>query len=188
VDHANDKQSYNYLWKGGKPNFTLDEIVDHYLELTSQTYKVLGKLGLDTAKVVVRDALLEIATLDYFADIDRAMAFHPMQGASLEKANGYGISWFLRRKPIQIVGELLGDSLYINEMVAANILFYELLFECGIDYNNAPNRNKLIEFWKLLFYNFKYRLYTPQSLELAINAFLAGAKNAGHAGNGIEAA
>jgi hypothetical protein len=85
--------------------------------------------------------------------------------------------WFLRRKPIQII-EPIPDNFDINEKVAIGIFFPKILIEAGISYTketkNEALRGRLAAFVNLLFYNLKHRTYTPQSLEIVIDAFLCG--------------
>ena len=166
---------YEYLWKGPNASFTIDQITDRHSYLTKSVHSMIySKLGL-IDKAWVNDKLLQLAVLDYFVDIDRIKDFHPIDLTGLDKVYGYGMHWFLRRKPIQLSEDFYdGRYLYINEIVAANILIDRLTNKYRVKPQSREGNQKVVELANLLIYNFKYRVHTQQSLELAINAFLAG--------------
>jgi hypothetical protein len=70
------------------------------------------------------------------------------------------------------------DNFDINEKVALGIFIPRILKESGLPYNKKDQseafQEKLKDFIDLLFYNMKHRIYTQQSFELAIKAFLCG--------------
>jgi hypothetical protein len=85
--------------------------------------------------------------------------------------------WLLRRRPLHCIVPVK-SSLDLNEKVIISIFIPKILIEAGFPYNpetqNEKDRKLLYEFINLFFYNLKYRTYSPQSLELMIEAFLCG--------------
>jgi len=138
--------------------------------------KVLEKSGFED-KVRIDEESFQMLIIDYFTDVARIKDFHLIEKINVNKIYGYGIYWFLRRKPIQLI-EPIEDNFDINEKVAIGIFLPKILKEAGITYTketqNEALRKRVATFANLLFYNMKYRLYTPQSLELMIEAFLCG--------------
>ena len=66
------------------------------------------------------------------------------------------------------------EYLYINEKVFTCMLISKMLKEAGVDPDS--NNPRLMPFLKLIYYNFKFRTFTQQSLELMITAFFCGCK------------
>jgi hypothetical protein len=137
---------------------------------------VLEKSGVED-KVRIDEESFQMAVIDYFTDIFRLKAFQNIERVNVSKIYGYEMYWFLRRRPIHIISSI-SNSFDINEKVVIGIFFPRLLAEAGIPYSkdaqNETLRERLNGFINLLFYNFKYRTYTQQSLELLIEAFLCG--------------
>jgi hypothetical protein len=144
--------------------------------LWNDMIKVLEKTGFEE-KLRIDEESFQIFIIDYFTDVARIKDFHSIDKINIQKIYSYGIYWFLRRKPIQII-EPIPDNFDINEKAIIGIFFPKILKEAGIEYTketkNEKLRSRLGAFVNLLFYNIKHRTYTPQSLELAIEAFLCG--------------
>lgn len=143
-----------------------------YKELLTQMQDVLEALGI-IDKVRIDTQLLGQAVLNYFEDIDRLKEFEGINRTNEDKIYGYGTFWLLRDKPIQIMdNELSYEYLYINEKVFTWMLISKMLKEAGIGIDD--NNSHLRPFLKLLYYNFKFRHYTQQSIELMVTAFFCG--------------
>jgi hypothetical protein len=144
--------------------------------LWNDIVKVLEGSGHDE-KVRIDEETFQMVIIDYFTDVARIKDFHLIEKINVNKIYGYGLYWFLRRKPIQIL-EPFADYFDINEKVAIGVFLPKILKEAGITYTQNTQdeqlRKRMATFVNLLFYNLKYRLYTPQSLELMIEAFLCG--------------
>jgi hypothetical protein len=140
------------------------------------TYNVIKSFGL-VNKLRIDEESFHNIILDYFTDIVRLKDFQDIKRTNVDKIYGYELFWFLRRHPIQLLEN--DPNLYdINEKIALNVFIPRILAESGLPYepkNQATEfQKRLNKFIDLLFYNFKYRTYTQQSLELMIEAFLCG--------------
>jgi len=146
--------------------------VERFKNLLEQLNDVLEGLKI-TDKVRIDERLLELSVIDYFEDIERLKDFHEIERVNVKKIYSYGAYWFLRRKPIQITDPSVEKNLlHINEKVCTAITIPKMLKEMNI---LATDDNKrILDFIDLLYYNFKYRTYTQQSLELVMEAFFCG--------------
>lgn len=124
-------------------------------------------------RVEVDRLALGYALLDYFEDIKRLKQFHHLDHVNSTKIVSHTAYWLLRRKPIQVL-KPDKDLLYVNErFVLAYILNFLSGEDSGVSILTA-NRAGLDSFADLLFYFLKYRINSPESLELAIASFFAG--------------
>ncbi|MBO5336765.1 MAG: hypothetical protein J6A94_06490 [Lachnospiraceae bacterium] len=147
-------------------------IEERFSNLLEQIQEVLVKMGI-IDQVLIDTDLLGRAVVDYFEDIDRLKDFENIPRVNVDKIYSYGAFWFLRRHPIQIIDKTIDDRFwYINEKVCIAIMIPKMFAEMGIDLKAENQRFK--DFLELMYYNFKYRLYTQQSLELMIESFFCG--------------
>lgn len=164
---SKEKDQEHILYLLGKYDFE-----KRYKNLLIQIQDVLEALGI-LDKVEINTDLLGQAVLNYFEDIDRLKNFADIERPNEDKIYGYETFWLLRDKPIQITDNNIPyEYLYINEKVFTWILISKMLKEAhiGIDSNNL----RLWPYLKLMYYNFKFRNFTQQSLELMITAFFCG--------------
>jgi hypothetical protein len=146
------------------------------IALWGDTDNVIKSFGLKD-KLRIDEESFKNIILDYFTDIARLKDFQDIKRTNADKIYGYELFWFLRRHPIQLLEK--DPNLYdINEKIALNVFLPRILAESGLPYEpqnqTAEFQKRLTIFIDLLFYNFKYRTYTQQSLELMIEAFLCG--------------
>lgn len=147
-------------------------IQERYQNTLTQVQDILEGLGI-LEKVNVDTRLLGVAILNYFEDIDRLKEFEGIERANVEKIYAYEAFWFLRAKPIQLLDNSVEMKyLHINEKVCTAILISKMCKEMERGYDTQNDR--ILSFLDLLYYNFKYRLYTQQSLEVMISAFFCG--------------
>lgn len=140
--------------------------------ILQQIQDVLIEMGV-IEQVSINTDLLGKAVVDYFEDIDRLKNFEDIPRVNVDKIYSYGIFWILRRHPIQIIDKDLDEKFwYINEKVCIAIMIPKMLAEMGIDIR--WKNPKFESFLDLMYYNFKYRLYTQQSLEFMVEAFFCG--------------
>lgn len=143
-----------------------------FKSLLEEIQDVLVNMGI-IDQVLINTDLLGKAVVDYFEDIDRLKDFEDISRVNVDKIYSYGAFWFLRRRPIQIIDNTIDDRFwYINEKVCIAIMIPKMFAEMGIDMKAENPRFK--NFLELMYYNFKYRLYTQQSLEFMIEAFFCG--------------
>lgn len=145
---------------------------ERYRNILTQIQDILEALGV-LDQVSINTDLLGQAILDYFEDIDRLKKYEDIERVNVDKIYAYETFWLLKRKPIQITSaEVRIEFLHINEKVFTFILIAKLLKEMqkGFDDTN-PRMYPLID---LIYYNFKYRLYSQKTLELLISGFFCG--------------
>lgn len=145
-----------------------------YKNLLIQMQDILEALGV-LDKVAINTDLLGQAVLNYFEDIDRLKKFEGIERTNEDKIYGYETFWLLRDKPIQVVdSNMSSEYLYINEKVFTCMLISKMLKESDV---HPDSKNPcLMPFLQLLYYNFKFRNFTQQSLELMITAFFCANK------------
>ncbi len=113
--------------------------------------------------------------LDYYADISRLKSFHGIQRVNVEKIYAYGMHWLLQRRPLQTKASVPDSLCFINEMTVLLMYLPKMLVNLGLSVNSVTKgRRSLLTFAELLYYNFRYRHYQQQSLELMISAFFTG--------------
>lgn len=143
-----------------------------YKNLLIQIQDVLEGLGI-LDKVEINTDLLGQAVLNYFEDVERLKEFEGIKRTNEDKIYGYETFWLLRDKPIQLTDSNMPyEYLYINEKVFTWILISKMFKEAKIDLDSRNPR--LLSFLKLLYYYFKFRNFTQQSLEVMITAFFCG--------------
>ena len=156
--------------------FPANKIHMRYKALWADVVKVVESFGLEN-KVRIDEESFQMVIIDYFTDIARLKDFQDIKRVNVDKIYGYELFWFLRRHPIQLLEGTL-NNFDINEKVALGVFIPRILAESGLPYDlksqNKEFRDRLKPFIDLLFYNFKHRTYTQQSLELMIDAFLSG--------------
>lgn len=147
-----------------------------YESILKQMQDILEAMGI-LEYVTINTSLLGKAILDYFEDVDKLKKYEGIEKINVDKIYSYETFWLLRRKPIQIIcGDALtadGDqNLYINENVFISIMIAKMLKEKDIQGDDCGDC--LLYFMELVRYNFKYRIYTQKSLEMAVSAFFCG--------------
>ena len=143
-----------------------------YKNLLEQIQDILEAIGI-LDKVTINLDLLGQVVLNYFEDVERLKKCEGIDRTNEDKIYSYETFWLLRDKPIQfITNDIPYKYLYINEKVCTCILISKMLKEMGIDPDSKNQR--LMPFLKLLYYNFRFRNFTQQSLELMITAFFCG--------------
>ena len=144
-------------------------IKSRFSTLLDEIQSILAEMGIIDL-VEVNPDLLGKAVIDYFEDVDRLKDFEGIPHINVDKIYSYGVYWILRRSPIQILDKKLDKRfMHINEKICTALIFPKMLAEMGIPQNSANDR--YAGFLDLIYYNFRYRTYTQQSLELMIEAF-----------------
>jgi hypothetical protein len=156
--------------------FSVSKLHDRYEALWADSVRVIENTGLED-KLRIDEESFQMLIIDYFSDIARLKDFHGVKLANTDKIYGYELFWFLRRHPIQLL-EDIPNYFDINEKVALGVFIPKILAEAGLpchkDEQSDALRKRVGTFINLLFYNFKHRAYTQQSLELMIQAFICG--------------
>ena len=185
MDDDKKPKNYRHLVDG---NF-IDEIIisDRYKNRFEEIQSLLEKYGLDDC-CIVNPRLLWFAILSYFEDIARLKNFHEHQYVQPDKIYAYEVFWYLRNNVIQIVKQdtIPEEYLHVNEYVFSFWLLKNISTE--LESRFKPNiqiddfitkleeHELIVDFRQKLFYTFKYRSYTAQSLFLMVEAFMAAAE------------
>ncbi len=167
---ANTSSTYAYLV--GK--FTEARITSRHTWLTSLALDWLERHDYSD-KIGVVSEIIDQIVIDYFVDIDRLKEFTNIERVNQTKIYSYLAYWILRRKPLQVISSDEADKfVFINE----NFVFDFLM---SFVYSNPPGvpvvesqKENLNMFEDTLRYYLKYRLVTPQVIELCLVAFQAG--------------
>lgn len=172
---TNDSQEYKIEYEFILKYYSLQDLQERFGVWYSEAQKFIDKKGLsDCAKINSRR--LGYAVCDYFADMIRMKEFHGIDHANLNKVYAYSSYWFLRRQPIQLAADVEKDTdLYINELFIVNNLIAKVKRHCS--HREIIQKQSLLEMANLWFYNFKYRIFTAQSLEVALCSFFAANGN-----------
>ncbi|MCL2883580.1 MAG: hypothetical protein FWF30_03835, partial [Coriobacteriia bacterium] len=91
-----------------------------------------------------------------------------------EKVFAYSCYWLMRFKPVQLIGDVDQRQYFVNELFAAHFLVSEFLRE---DDRLRQNTEFVKRLMRELLYNFKYRKYTQQSIELMLVALSRNASS-----------
>jgi hypothetical protein len=164
------EQDYEFLLE----YFTPTEIIKRFRTLLTETMAAAKAMKIDDCIDIDREGM-EMMVLDYFSDIARVKHFHNIEHENRQKIYAYEMFWFLRRHPVQICKPFT-NSFDINEKIAIAIFVPKILQDVGMVYSgmSQPCKDVVNSFINNIFYHFKHRIYTQQSLELMIEAFLAG--------------
>ncbi|MDR0936653.1 MAG: hypothetical protein LBM98_08240 [Oscillospiraceae bacterium] len=168
-------------WLGKDYQFLLaffpgEKIISRFRYVGGQLHELIFSMGLEDS-LAINYPLLKIAIIDYFTDLSRLKPFHGIERANVKKIYSYGTYWLLRRKPIQILNAN-NVPLHINEEIALAMLIPKLVEETNVNTKDKDGNVKqaFLDYCELFRYNLKYRVYTPQSLELAIESFFVAAE------------
>lgn len=158
-------------------HYTKETIGDRYAAWLAEIQKIVNFLG-GGDYFTINDNSLSLAVLDYFTDIIRLKQFQDIERANVSKIYAYGSYWLLQRNPVQAIAPTPPELSYINEKTVLLMLIPKLLAEAGADFNTMDlnAKTKFLSFISLLYYNFRFRIFTPQTLELMNEAFFAGVK------------
>jgi len=155
-----------------------EKIKKRYCRLLEEMRSFIKGMGYDNY-VVCNETILMHAVLGYYSDIKRLKSFHKINRANDTKILAYETSWLLRRKSLQ-VKEIKGivsdlDYTYCNEQFAlSQIIFWIKRNDNNKKSSNVFKQKELEIFSDIMFYHFKYRDCSPNTLELMLESFTAG--------------
>jgi len=142
----------------------LDEKMNHFIK----------EMGLSNSVRVDR-FLLSVVIADYFNDIQRLKAFHPIGEINSIKVISYTAYWLLRRKPLQVYSANSDKELItINEKFVLQYICTYLSVRKREKHIFLREDKGLKSFSSMLLYFLIYRVHDPYSLEMIIMAFFAG--------------
>jgi len=186
-------RSYRHLIDGGYfvdvngNNIAEEQILNRYIAAFTDTQELIKKYSIMDCCTINPDILWR-AILDFFEDIARLKHFHGHTDPLADKEYAYEVFWHLRNRPIQITDpdKLPLQYIHINEFIYTKWLIIKLAVE--LESRFTPNiqidmlsekletHELLIEYSRKLYYTFRHRMYTPQTLLLSIEGFMTGAE------------
>jgi hypothetical protein len=109
--------------------------------------------------------------MNYFVDILRLKNFHEIKRVHKVKVYAYSIFWLLRASPVQILNNDMSCTPHINEKIAVWVISSLVLRRKP---SPAIDEETLKHYEDEIFYFFKYRHYTAQSIEMMIASLYVG--------------
>lgn len=123
----------------------------------------------------IHEMALTHAIMDYFSDIQRLKDYQKIEHVNEIKIKAYETFWLLKRKPLQLIGQIEDDRLlYVNEKFLLTRL---TSFMLGDDMNMpivGEKSTAFKNFLDTLYYYMKFRRCDAQSIELMLLSFKAG--------------
>ena len=166
----NTYTNYETIFK----DFPEEEVRLRIEQVYSEMVAFLDNFGLSDIAFVNRVAL-DHAILDYYSDIKRLKDYQHIKRVNEIKIKAYETFWLLKRKPIQLKGQLEDDKfLYVNEKFLLERLTSFMLDERVFEPFAAEKGKAFMNFLDTLYYYMKFRRCDPQSFELMLLAFQAG--------------
>jgi len=141
----------------------LREFAESRVEVFDAFFKAYD---VDETVARLNQATLRAALFDYKVDLKRLKGLHQIEVVNSDKMKAYESSWFLRRKPIQLLQDSI-DYVYLNETFVAWYLMEHLVG----DLEGADKIDVFDEFYQQVLYHLIYRATDPQTLELMIVSF-----------------
>ena len=159
-------------------SFGKEKIEARWNNLYNQMKTFLGDHNCSSV-AKVDELLLSSAIIDYFYDIRRLKDFQEIERVNSIKKIAYTAHWLLRRRPLQIFGDISQgdrDLAILNErFVLQYICNYLSIRERESHIFKRAKTNKgLKSFSGMLLYFLIYRVRDANSLEMIIAAFLSG--------------
>lgn len=167
---TNTSGTYAYI----KNVFTEERIRSRHRWLTSLALDWLDSHDLSD-KVGIVSEIIDQILIDYFVDVDRLKTFTDIKRINQTKIYSYMAYWILRRKPLQVISpEDTAELVFVNEDFVFDLLM-SFVYEnpAGIPFVESQKEH-LNMFEDTLRYHLKYRLLTPQVIELCLVAYQAG--------------
>lgn len=151
------------------------KVIESRIQQVSQEMLDFLKINNLEEIAYVHEMALTHAIMDYFSDIQRLKDYQQIEHVNEIKIKAYETFWLLKRKPIQLKGQIQDDKfLYVNEKFLLTRLTSFMLDE---EINRPIVGEKSIafkNFLNTLYYYLKFRRCDAQSIELMLLAFKAG--------------
>ncbi len=151
-----------------------DVIESRIRQISQEMIAFLDMNNLEETAYIHHMALTH-AVMDYFSDIQRLKDYQKIEHVNEIKIKAYETFWLLKRKPLQLRGQIEDDRLlYVNEKFLLTRLASFMLED---DINMPIVGEKSVaykNFLNTLYYYLKFRRCDAQSIELMLLAFKAG--------------
>jgi hypothetical protein len=165
-----------------------DEVIKHrVIAIAEEIQQFMGLYGVKNC-CYLNLTLLQDAVVDYFEDVARMKSFHEIEHIDIVKIFSYETYWLMRNKPIQIIDEkaVPKELRHINENVFAAWLLKNIATELERRFkpeiqidgltDKLMNHPLMVELLSNLYYHFRFRHYTPQSLLILVESFMNAAE------------
>jgi len=170
------RRDYKYLVAA----FGEEKIKSRYCFLEDSARLVIQTHGLQDF-VHMNSYLIRELACDYFADIERLKEFHEIGKVNAIKVASYTAFWICRRKPLYFITETVDEDTLkrhpelkeINEWFAAFVMIADVFDKKTPLFQEWLELRSFNVFCANLRYNLIYRIFTAQSLELALVGLMA---------------
>ena len=157
-------------------SFGKEKIETRWSSLFEQMQVFLNENGYSSV-ARADELLLSNAVIDYFYDIKRLKDFQKIERVNSIKKTAYTSYWLLRRRPLQIFGDIGQedrDLATLNERFVLQYISNYLSVRERSSHLFLRTNDGLKSFSGMLLYFLVYRAHDAHSLEMIIAAFLAG--------------
>ena len=152
----------------------LDDVCHTYLSILKMMHKFIKVRGIkEHEDIFINGRMLIEGVVDFYIDIQRIKAHHPIDNPSEEKDTAYTGYWLLRRKPFQVI-KPFPNCEFVNEYFVTLYFISIVADKSKISGEETRNNPKWRQFCSLLFRSLKYRHVSQQAFELMLMAFYCG--------------
>lgn len=153
------------LYEELKKEFT-DDYIEHVGLLIHELAEKFYEDNALEGQVYFNENIFEHCLVDILVDVARLKQFHDISRINYTKFVAYTASWFLKRKPFQLMEGCDKKYLYVNERFALSLLLQASgCYDASKKYE-AESEDELLNAVRQMFYHLKYRNTNPQTLEL----------------------
>jgi len=151
--------------------FTEERILERKEYLYIFASDLIRRHKLDQDHFFVSPTLIDEVVVNYFADFKRLKDFHKLERGNRIKIASYMAYWIARERPIQLIAEHYESrqAVKINQLLALGIIIDVMFTQRDVF---TPELDKMNNFVDLLLYTLRYRVFTAQSIELALQALI----------------
>ena len=152
----------------------MEDVFHTYANILKMMHKFIKNKGIkENEDIRINGRMLIEGVVDYYIDIQRIKAHHPINNPSEEKDTAYKAYWLLRRKPFQVI-KPFPNCEFVNEYFITLYFLSIIAYESRISDEEKRNNPKWLQFRSLLYHNLKYRHVSQQAFELMLMAFFCG--------------
>ncbi len=151
--------------------FTEERILERKKYLYIVASDLIHRHKLDPNQFFISPTLIDEVVVNYFADFKRLKDFHELERGNRIKIAAYMAYWIVRERPIQLIADHYDNrkAVKINQLLAFSVILDVMFTQRDIF---TPDLAQVNNFVDLLLYTLRYRVFTAQSIELALQALV----------------
>ena len=151
--------------------FTEERILERKEYIYIVAKDLIKRHKLDSSDYHISLPIIDEVAVNYFSDFKRLKDFHLLERGNRIKIASYMSYWIIRERPIQLLKDHYSDrtSLKLNQLLAFTVIFDVIFTQEHIFTNDLWRLNNFVD---LLLYTFRYRVFTAQTIELALQALV----------------